>query len=83
MFIYLDTATPRLMLRLLLINVSRQGPMLMANVGCCVATLNFGGDGTPYLSPHCTNSIQYMELKSLRTSYDVMPLLPNLHMRLL
>ena len=43
MFIYLDTATPRLMLSLLLIIVSRQGPMLMANVGCCVVTLVFGG----------------------------------------
>ena len=39
MFIYLDTATPRLMLSLLLIIVSRQGPILMANVGCCVVTL--------------------------------------------
>ena len=42
MFIYLDTATPNLMLSLLLTNVSRQGPMLMATVGCCIATLNFG-----------------------------------------
>ena len=43
MFIYFDIATPRLMLSILLINVSRQGPMLMANVGCCFATLIFGG----------------------------------------
>ena len=43
MFIYIDTAMPRLMLSLLLIDVSRQGPMLMANVGCSVATLIIGG----------------------------------------
>lgn len=44
MFIYLDTATPRLMLSLL-INVSRQGSMLIAYIGCCVVTFIFSGMG--------------------------------------
>ena len=38
--------------------LTQESPMSMSKVGCCVTTLIFGGDGTPYISP-CAECVTF------------------------